>query len=187
MKGDAREDTAPLVARALGGDAEAIDRLVRMHLGPAYAVALAVTGDPADAEDVVQEAMVVALQRLAECRKPERFSAWLLQIVRNRARNHRRYEGIRTSLPLDVAESRAAPGSPARDAENSELRGRLADGLSTLPPVRREVLLLHDLEGWKHREIAESLGLPEGTVRHHLFHARRAMRAQLGTLVREED
>ena len=57
--------------------------------------------------------------------------------------------------------------------------GRLLAALRTLPDTRREVLLLHDLEGWKHEEIAELMALPAGTVRSHLHHARRAMRAAL--------
>lgn len=179
-------DVASLVGRALRGDASAAERLVRLHLGAAYAVALSVTRVPQDAEDVVQDAFVTALERLEEC-TPERFPGWLLRIVRNRALNHRRGEGVRAARPLDEAADRAAGDSPARDAERTELRERLSAGLETLTDVQREVLLLHDLEGWKHREIAAALGLPEGTVRHHLFHARRAMRARLGAVHREGD
>jgi DNA-directed RNA polymerase specialized sigma24 family protein len=119
------DDVALLVERALGGDPGAADRLVRLHMGAAYAVALAVTRNPHEAEDVAQDALVLALERLAECRD--------------------------------------------------------------LPQTQREVLLLHDLEGWKHREIGESLGMPEGTVRYHLFNARRAVRGRLRALVGEED
>lgn len=184
--GEMTDDVAELVRRALAGETAAADRLVRLHMGAAYAVALSVTREAADAQDVVQDSMVLALERLDECR-PERFPGWLLRIVRNRALNHRRYLGVRAARPLADADEKPGRDSPHRDAERAELRERLSAGLEDLSQVQREVLLLHDLEGWKHREIAETLGLPEGTVRHHLFHARRAMRAGLGVLLREED
>ena len=179
------DDVATLVERARAGDAAAADRLVRLHLGAAYAVALAVTQDPRDAEDVVQDALVSALEHLGDCR-PAGFSGWLMQIVRNRARNHRRYLRVRTAAPLEVAVSAASGDNPARDAEREELKERLLAALGTLNDVQRQVVLLHDLEGWKHREIAVVLEMPEGTVRHHLFHARRALRAQLSVLTRDD-
>lgn len=180
------DEVAHLLGRAQGGDAAAMERLVRLHLGAAYAVALSVTGDPTEAEDVVQDAMVAALTRLADVRGPESFVPWLLQIVRNRSRNLLRSRAVRHALPLEHAAARPDGSSPLRDAERSEIRAKLTDGLSTLTEVQREVVLLHDLEGWKHREIGESLGLPEGTVRYHLFNARRALRARLGAFLREE-
>ncbi|HEX6041213.1 sigma-70 family RNA polymerase sigma factor [Longimicrobium sp.] len=181
------DDVALLVARARSGDADAADRLVRLHMGAAYAVALAVTRSPHDAEDVAQDALVLALERLGECRDPARFGGWLVRIVRNRALNHRRYLGIRAAEPLDDANDAPALGNPADEAERSELRDRLNDAVGNLPQTQREVLLLHDLEGWKHREIGEALGMPEGTVRYHLFNARRAVRGRLRALVGEED
>lgn len=180
------DDVALLVERTLGGDTAAADRLVRLHMGAAYAVALAVTRNPHEAEDVAQDALVLALERLAECRDPRKFGAWLVRIVRNRAFNHRRYLGIRAAEPLENVDS-AAAATPLDDTERAELRDRLNDAVGELPQTQREVLLLHDLEGWKHREIGESLGMPEGTVRYHLFNARRAVRGRLRALVGEED
>ena len=179
------EPVAPLVERARAGDRAAAERLVRAHLGAAFAVALAVTGNAEDAEDVVQDAFVAALERLGDCR-PDGFSGWLLQIVRNRARNHLRYRRVRAALPLDDAVAARSGDDPAKDAEREELRRRLLAALEHLSEVQRQVVLLHDLEGWKHREIAAALEMPEGTVRHHLFHARRAMRAQLGSKAEEK-
>ncbi|HEX6370046.1 MAG TPA: sigma factor, partial [Longimicrobium sp.] len=74
------DDVALLVERALGGDPDAADRLVRLHMGAAYAVALAVTRNPHEAEDVAQDALVLALERLAECRDPRKFGGWLVRI-----------------------------------------------------------------------------------------------------------
>lgn len=174
---------AELVERALRGDAPALEELVRLHLGAAHAVALAVLRDPHEAEDVVQDAFATALKRLKECREPARFPGWLLRIVRNHAKNHRRYLTVRAAAPLDVAESHPSGHAPAQDAERAEIRERLAEAVGELPEVQREVVLLHDLEGWKHREIAEAMGIPDGTVRYHLFNARKVLRARLSALV----
>ena len=85
-----RSDTGDLVRRARLGDGAAFERLVRLHLRAAYSVAYAVTNDPNDAEDVTQDAFIAALERLEECKDPDRFSGWLLRIVRNRVIDLRR-------------------------------------------------------------------------------------------------
>jgi RNA polymerase sigma-70 factor (ECF subfamily) len=144
-----------------------------------YLVALSVTGNPQDAEDVSQEAFLVALRRLEDCREPERFGGWYLTIVRNRAKNLLRREHLRRSEEL-TPEISPGEGGPAEDLKRWEIRDQLARGLEGLSEIRREVLLLHDLEGWKHREIAERLGIPDGTVRSHLHFARKHLRDRLG-------
>lgn len=176
---------AALVARARRGDSAAFEVLVRRHYRTAYSVALAILGNGMDAEDVCQDAFVKALEKLEECREPEKFLAWLLQIVRNRARNYRDYRRVRLAQPLETTNV-ASPLNPDRDAERFELRGALEQALGELSEVQREVVLLHDLEGWKHREIGESLGLSEGAARQHLFKARRKLRELLGAATLEE-
>jgi RNA polymerase sigma-70 factor (ECF subfamily) len=174
--GEAMDETdAALVHAVRRGEARAADRLLARYLRPCRAVALAVTGSEADADDVCQEALAVAVERIDECREPDKFGRWLMQIVRNRARNVMRAHAGRRTVPLD--DMTPGPGlSPAADLERSELRDRLLEALAAIPEQLREVVLLHDLEGWKHREIGERLGLPEGTVRSHLHHARRRLR-----------
>lgn len=175
------ENDAQLVARVRRGDRAAAGTLAERYLRACRAVALAVTGDPADADDVCQDAFVAAIERIDGCREPHRFGAWLLQIVRNRARDHLRSRA-RSVLSIDGMEIESARASPAAEAESGDATGRLLAAIRTLPEERREVLLLHDLEGWTHREIAERLGLPAGTVRSHLHHARRHVRALLPEL-----
>lgn len=170
------ETDARLVERAREGDAGAFSELVRRHFRSAYLTALSVLLDPHDAEDAAQDALVTALERLDGCREPERFAAWLRTIARNRALNLRRARALRRVFSLGAAERVAADGGPERDLRLSGLRDRIMDGLEGLKQVQREVVLLHDLEGWRHREIAEALSIPEGTVRSHLFHARKALR-----------
>jgi len=171
---------AELVSRTRRGEPAAFDQLVRRHLRAAYAVALAVLNRPADAEDVAQEAFITALERIDDCRDPARFSGWLIQIVRNRARNaldRRRLRDV-ASEPGDIA----APGT----ADDVVLRTHLLAALSSLSPVQREIVLLHDLDGWTHSELAAALDLSEVNCRQHLFTARRALRAELTALAPEE-
>jgi RNA polymerase sigma-70 factor, ECF subfamily len=178
---------ARLVGRARDGDRAAFEELVRRHLPGAYSVALVELADSRDAEDAVQDAFVLALEKLDECRDPSAFGAWLRQIVRNRARSVGRRERVRAAERLDAVRSAVSRQDPSRDLDRRDLRARLEAALRTLPEVQRRVVLLHDLEGYRHREIAEQLELPEGTVRSHLFHARRTLRERLGgTLEREQ-
>lgn len=177
------DDTdAELVVRAREGDVGAFEALVRRHLRVSYGAALAVTGDAQDAEDVVQEAFFRASRRLDDLDPPGKFLPWLLAIVRNHAHDVRRRRRVRATDELhDGMRADGAAEDPGRSAERDELRRRLVEAMATLSDVQREVLLLHDVEGWKHREIAALIGVAEGTVRAHLFHARRAMRESLGT------
>ncbi|MGH7448054.1 MAG: RNA polymerase sigma factor [Longimicrobiales bacterium] len=178
-------DTVPdtdarLVRRARDGDAAAFETLVRRYLKMAYAVALAELGDGLDAEDAVQDSFTTALERLNDCRDPAAFAGWLRRIVRNRARSVRRREKVRQTEALESAGSTTSSRDPGRDLDRSEMRRRLGTALGTLTDVQRRVVLMHDLEGYRHREIAVELDIPEGTVRSHLFFARRALREQLG-------
>ncbi len=167
-----------LVERAQRGDEEAFGLLVRRYMRSAYAVALSVTGKHEDAEDAAQESLLVALQRIEECREPEKFAGWLMTIVRNRSRNLLRREGLRTTSEIPESASGGTP-LPDQVLARTQLQERLTLALGELTEVQREIVLLHDFEGWKHREIAERLEIPSGTVRSHLHFARKALRKQL--------
>jgi RNA polymerase sigma-70 factor (ECF subfamily) len=171
---------AELVQRARRGDAAAFEELVRRHMRKAYLTALAQLGEPAAAEDVMQDTLVTALERLDDCRDPERFAAWLVRIARNRAHNYRRRERVRDTLPLEQAPTLRSRDDPEADAWRGELRTTLLAALDTLTETQREAVYLFDIEGLRHAEIAELLGLEEGNVRQHVFQGRRALREQLG-------
>lgn len=181
------ETDARLVRRARDGDQGAFESLVRRHLKSAYAVALSELADPRDAEDAVQDSFVIALERLDDCRDPAAFGGWLRRIVRNRARSLGRRERVRETDSLENVWTAASGENPARDLERLDLRHRLESALGHLTEVQRRVVLMHDLEGYRHREIAVELDIPEGTVRSHLHFARRALREQLGDAGPEED
>jgi RNA polymerase sigma-70 factor, ECF subfamily len=184
--GVTHQTDARLVALAREGSQPAFETLVRRHLDAAYAVALAELADPRDAEDAVQDSFITALERLDDCRDPSAFGPWLRQIVRNRSRTVRRRERVRQTEQLETTVVRSSSPNPMQDLERTELRNRLGQALGTLSETQRSVVLMHDLEGYRHREIAAELGLPEGTVRSHLFHARRALRARLEDVIQPE-
>jgi len=138
-----------------------------------------------DAEDVCQEAFVRALERLEDCRSPRKFAAWLLQIVRNRARNYIDYRRVRETVDLDKIPATGGDKTD-RAVERAELRGTLRQALAQLTELQRQIVLLHDLEGWKHREIAHSLDVSEVASRQHLLNARRTLRELLGRELLEE-
>jgi RNA polymerase sigma-70 factor (ECF subfamily) len=152
--------------------------LIERYQKSAYALALSVTGSHEDAEDAAQESFLVALHQLDECRDPERFAGWFMTIVRNRSRNLIRRESLRETSDVPQGTKSRIP-TPDKIAETSELREILQQAIAALPEVQQEVVLLHDLEGWKHREIAERLGIPSGTVRSHLHFARKFLREAL--------
>jgi len=169
--------TRDLVLRARAGDARAFEDLVRAHYRAAYATGRALTGNDMDAEDVVQDGFIRALERLDEC-DPDRFAGWLLTIVRNRAHNIREREQVRTAAAIEDVDP-AGPDRADLGTERHEIRRVLEQAMAQLSPVQREILLLHDLEGWRHRDIAESLAMSEVMARQHLFQARKRLRELL--------
>jgi len=172
---DDRARERELVVSAQRGSREAFAELVRAHQRRAYAVARAIVLDHHDAEDAVQDGFLHAYRALARFRPGEPFGAWLHRIVANAALDLQRRRKVRTAgvLPETVA-------LPFRDpAEAAELRRRLGAALEQLSERQRSVILLHDVEGFRHAEIGELLGIPEGTARSDLHHARAALRRML--------
>lgn len=173
-----RDAERALVLAAQRGDAQSFSALVRLHQQRAYAVARAVLLTHEDAEDAVQEGFLHAYRALDRFRPDQPFGAWLHRIVSNAALDLARRRKVRDTDEL--AETHA---SPFRDpGESDELRRALDRALATLPSRQRAVLVLHDVEGYKHAEIGQMLGIPEGTARSDLHHARAAMRAALAPL-----
>jgi RNA polymerase sigma-70 factor (ECF subfamily) len=164
-----------LVLSAQRGSREAFAELVRGHQRRAYAVARAIVLDHHDAEDAVQDGFLHAYRALARFRPGEPFGAWLHRIVANAALDLQRRRKVRAAvtLPETIA-------LPFRDpAESDELRRRLTAALEKLTERQRAVIVLHDVEGFRHAEIGETLGIPEGTARSDLHHARATLRRLL--------
>jgi RNA polymerase sigma-70 factor, ECF subfamily len=168
-----------LVERVLRGDAEAYGGLVTRHMQRAFAIAFRVVEHRQDAEDVVQDAFVRALERLETLERGRPFRPWFHRIVVNHALNLRRSRKVRTTeaIPEDSASRERTPEDAAAQAE---LRDRLRAALDDLPEQQRTIVLLADVEDMTSAEIGTVLDMPDGTVRWHLHQARRALRAVLG-------
>ncbi len=165
-----------LVRRAQGGDQEAFDVLASRAYDRLFALAQRILRDLDQAEDAVQECLVRAWRDLRGLRDPDRFEAWSQRLLVNACYDEGRRRRSRSReihlLPLD----RAAPGDAAGDLAD---RDQLERGFRRLPVEQRAVLVMHHYLGLRLPEIAETLGIPEGTVRSRLHYATLAMRAVL--------
>ncbi len=178
-RGESLADGA-LVERVLRGDSRAFDALVRRHDRRAFALAFRLLGHREDAEDVVQESFVAALEALDRFDVTRPFGPWLYRIVVNRSLNARKSRARRSTdvLPEDAP---AHTPSPERAAQAAETGRRVRAAVAALPERQRVVMTMIELEGFSGPEVAEILGIPEGTVRWHLHSARNALRAALGS------
>lgn len=179
------ETDAELVGRTLAGDRSAFGVLVERYSASVRRVARAVLGDPDDADDAAQDALLAALVKLQQYDPQRPFGPWLMRVVANAATDRRRRRTVRRVDPLDA---NLVAGGPAPDIETHRraLGQQLRAALAELPERRRIAIVLFDVEGYSHAEIGRILGVPEGTVRSEVFHARRALRALL-TDWKEED
>lgn len=168
-----------LVSAAQAGDKAALEQLLAQHLRAAHSVALATVKSWEDAADVVQAAFLIAVQKLRECQEPACFSGWLLQIVRRRALDQLRARDRSKLCLQDDLGTATSELSIADGAATSDSRRALLAALAALPERQRQVVLLHDLEGWKHGEIAALLHISETMSRQELFVARRELRVAL--------
>lgn len=186
--GDAplRDSDAVLVTQSRAGSRTAFEELVRRHYRTAFTVAFAISGNRADAEDICQEAMIKALERIDTCRTPDRFGSWLSEIARNRALNHLEHTRVRRAESIDDMEIGHDRETPETVHNRHELGRRLEHAIQQLAPRQREVVLLHDLDGWSHRDIAGFLGVSEVMSRQLLFTARQTLRGLLAELKTQE-
>ncbi len=177
------------IRAVLSGDSEAFRRLVEKYSRSIFNLALRMSGNAADAQDLTQEGFLLAYARLRDFRVGERFHPWLYTIALNLCRSHLRRRSLRRWLPLAQERERdrpmqPEPAEPSPDPERA-LLGREADerlqgAIQALPPKYREVFVLRQSQGLSYEEIAELLSLPLGTVEVRLFRARRRLLESLG-------
>jgi RNA polymerase sigma-70 factor, ECF subfamily len=172
-----RRQEQPLIRRAQDGDMAAFEQLYRDHVGRVFAVCMRLCGDASLAEELAQEAFVRAWQKLGSFRGESAFSSWLYTLAVNTALTERRSRRRRTSRVVTTDDLSAfdKPGRPPGPEHGFDLERALAQ----LPPGARAVLVLHDVEGYKHQEIAEMTGIAEGTSKAQLHRARRLLREAL--------
>jgi RNA polymerase sigma factor (sigma-70 family) len=196
MSPEATPSTAPepasdreLVAKSSQGDLGAYDELVRRYQTRIYSLAYNMTSNKEDAEDMVQDVFVKAYASLKNFRGTSSFYTWIYRIAINRTINFLKKRKKKQTLSLnDVDEGverdpayveLSARESPVRDASLAELQEKLNKALLTLSEKHRTVVVLHDIEGMPHDEIARMTGCSEGTVRSRLFYARQMLQGEL--------
>ena len=175
---------ADLAIRAAAGDGDAFGALVIRHAPAARRAATLVLGSPADADDAAQDGFLAAWRSIDRYDRDRPFRPWLLRIVVNAARDFRRRRTVRQTDELSPVLASGDAG-PERATDRLLLRERLAAALRELPERQRLAVTMFDAEGFAHAEIAEVLGIPEGTVRSDVFHARRTLRGALAPFYEE--
>jgi len=169
-----------LVLRCQDGDAEALSDLVARWRPRLLAHAGRLTGDPAAADDAVQEAWLAIVSRLGRLDDPARFGVWARRIVTNKCADWiRRRQRDRRAVAQAARNASGAEAPPASEIEQAEETGAanhaLRRAMRDLSSEHRAALALHYLDGLSVRDVAAALGVPEGTVKSRLHHARRRL------------
>lgn len=166
-----------LVARAAAGDQVAFRELYRQHAARVYALCLRLTGDAGAAEERTQDVFVRLWDKLASFRGESAFSSWLHRLAVNVVLNERRTTIRREQRVTPAADPAALERNRGNSTEGLSID--LERAIATLPDGAREVFVLFDIEGYGHGEIAQLVGIAEGTSKAQLFRARRLLREKL--------
>ena len=178
-----------LVLQSQKGDLSAFDQLVRRYYPKIYGLVYNMTGNREDAEDVVQEVFVKAHAKLGSFRGKAQFYTWIYRIAINSAINFRkkrtrkaamRLDDLNPDVKQDLAFMRLFSGdTPLRKVKLNELQKKLNEAIQTLSDKHKQAVILHDIQGMPHEEIAKIMKCSVGTVRSRLFYARRKLQEEL--------
>lgn len=166
----------PDIALAAAGDRVAFERLYRLHSNRVFSLCARMIADRGEAEELTQDVFVRAWEKLSLYRGESAFSTWLHRLAVNLVLNHRKTMARRRGRELDNQEQ--IDGQAGRDVYPG-IRMDLEQAIGTLPPGARQVFVLHDVEGYKHEEIADLLGVTAGGCKAQLHRARRLLREAL--------
>ena len=173
-----------LIEKVRSGDHDAFEPLVREHQKKVYNLALKLLRDPDDAEDAAQESFIKAYTSLDGFRADSRFSVWLYRITYNICLDflRRKKRENEVSLSTDDDEGREMElqipderSSPEKEYEKAELRALIREGLDTLTPEHRQILIMREISDMSYADIASALGLSEGTVKSRISRARHSL------------
>jgi len=170
-----------LVSALSSGQPGAPEELLSTYGDRAYRLALRITRNTADAEEVAQDAFCAIVRKIDAFRRQSAFSSWLYRIVANAAYNKlRERPGRRREVSLDDSGSTSAYSGDEDDAAvQNELRAVLQGAIHGLPPAYRAVFVLRDVDGLSNVEISEALGLSIANVKSRVHRARLSLRARL--------
>jgi len=182
-------DEVVLVQRARQGDLTAYDELVQRYQERIYATVYHMTSNHEDANDLAQESFIKAFQALKSFKGGSSFYTWLYRIAVNKTINFLKQRKNRIHLSLNDLDFNAehdpdlvafvSDKTPRREANLSELQEKLNTALMKLSEPHRLVVVLHDVQGLSHEEIAKIMECNIGTVRSRLFYARQQLQAWL--------
>jgi RNA polymerase sigma-70 factor (ECF subfamily) len=180
-------DEAALVRQARHGDLEAYDELVRCYQERIYATIYHMTANHEDANDLAQESFIKAFQALKSFKGGSSFYTWLYRIAVNKTINFLKQRKNRIHMSLDDLDVNTehdpdllaliSEKTPQRDANLAELQEKLNNAMLKLSEPHRLVVVLHDVQGMDHDEVAKVMGCNIGTVRSRLFYARQQLQA----------
>jgi RNA polymerase sigma-70 factor (ECF subfamily) len=174
-------DERALVERCRQGDLGAFEELYRTHAGRLYSVAFRMLGNTADAEDLLREIFLAAHRKLDTFRGESALGTWLYRLATNLCLDHLRSRTGRSNQLTDPLDDE--PGvfdtSVGSLADRTVAKMDLERALARLPEGCRAAFVLHDVEGLEHREVAEVLGIAEGTSKSQVHKARLKLRALL--------
>jgi RNA polymerase sigma-70 factor (ECF subfamily) len=178
-----------LVKRARRGDLAAYDELVKRYQERIYATIYHMTGNHEDANDLAQEAFIKAFQALKSFKGGSSFYTWLYRIAINKTINFLKQRNNKHHFSLNDLDFNTEHNpdlvalishkTPQRDAGLAELQKKLNEALFKLSEPHRMVVVLHDVQGVSHEEIAEAMNCNIGTVRSRLFYARQQLQGHL--------
>ena len=171
-------DLAHDVALAAQGDRRAFERVYRAHVDRVHALCLRMLGDRGAAEEATQDVFVRAWGKLALFRGESAFSTWLHRLAVNVVLTRRETLGRERRRTVDDADGEVVHALPARPVVPGD-RMDLERAIAALPPGARRVFVLHDVEGYRHEEIAERLGITAGGSKAQLHRARLLLRGAL--------
>lgn len=176
-----RADELALVERCRRGDLAAFEEVYRTHAGRLYSVACRMVGNPADAEDLLQEIFLAAHRKLDSFRGESALGTWLYRLATNLCLDHLRSRTARTNQVTGSLDDETGLQDAASRglADRTLTRMDLERALVQLPEGCRAAFILHDVEGLEHREVAEALGIAEGTSKSQVHKARLRLRALL--------
>ena len=172
-----------LLAAHVTGHPHAFTEIVRRHRDRLWAVALRTTGDPEDAADALQDALISAYRRASQFRGDSQVTTWLHRIVVNACLDRMRQRKTRPTVPLPVEEETGIPlPDPEDRIARRELQLDIAAALAELPEDQREAVALVDIEGWSVEQAALMLGCPAGTVKSRCSRGRAKLAKRLSYL-----
>ena len=193
MDEDKKNEDTELVALAQKGSANSFNKLVDKYHSRIYSLTYQMTSNREDAEDLTQEIFIKAFEALPRFKGRSSFYTWLYRIGINKTINYRKKRNRNRPISIDALDQDItydevyaeldSKDSPLRHIGLNELQVKLNEAMQRLSLKHRTVVVMHDIEGIPHDEIAKIVGVSVGTIRSRLFYARRQLQADLGEYI----